>query len=64
MLDRIEEGRERRRAGETIADGQAWRDRRLIALAAHKRRQAEEEGRALNAGWWCLSGVAARRRCG
>ncbi len=43
VLDRIEEGRERRRAGETIADGQAWRDRRLIALAAHKRRQAEEE---------------------
>ncbi|QQM29355.1 3-hydroxyacyl-CoA dehydrogenase [Martelella lutilitoris] len=44
VLDRIEAERRAALPAENIADRQAWRDRRLMALAAHKRRAAEEIG--------------------
>ena len=43
VLDRIEQDRGRQPGPDAIADRQAWRDRRLIALAAHKRRQADDD---------------------
>lgn len=44
VLDRIEAERRAALPTENIADRQAWRDRRLMALAAHKRRAADEIG--------------------
>ncbi|WP_174801363.1 3-hydroxyacyl-CoA dehydrogenase [Martelella limonii] len=43
-LDRIESERRAALPAEDIADRQAWRDRRLMALAAHKRHAANEIG--------------------
>ena len=44
VLDGVESQRRATLALDGIADRQAWRDRRLMALAAHKRRLAAEEG--------------------
>jgi hypothetical protein len=42
VLDQIEAERRTRLPAGKLADRQAWRDRRLMALAAHKRRIAQE----------------------
>ena len=42
VLDEIEAERRQRLPVNKLADRQAWRDRRLMALAAHKRRIAQE----------------------
>jgi len=42
VLDAIEAERRKRLPANKLADRQAWRDRRLMALAAHKRRMAQE----------------------
>ena len=42
VLDVIEAERRRRLPADKLQDRQAWRDRRLMALAAHKRRAAQE----------------------
>ena len=42
VLDVIEAERRKRLPANKLADRQAWRDRRLMALAAHKRRAAQE----------------------
>ncbi len=42
VLDEIEAERRKRLPASKLADRQAWRDRRLMALAAHKRRIAQE----------------------
>jgi len=42
VLNEIESERRKRLPASKLADRQAWRDRRLMALAAHKRRMAEE----------------------
>jgi 3-hydroxyacyl-CoA dehydrogenase len=44
VLDRIETERRSHLAAQDLAKRQAWRDRRLMALAAHKRRAAKEIG--------------------
>ncbi len=44
MMDRIEAERRARLPAEQLGERAAWRDRRLMALAAHKRRAAEEIG--------------------
>ncbi|EAR49530.1 3-hydroxybutyryl-CoA dehydrogenase [Oceanicola granulosus HTCC2516] len=44
VLDRIEAERRAALPGDELAARQAWRDRRLMALAAHKRRAADEIG--------------------
>lgn len=44
VLDRIEAERRAALPAKDIADRQAWRDRRLMALAAHKRQAANEIG--------------------
>lgn len=44
VLDRIEADRRAVLPKENLAERQAWRDRQLMALAAHKRRAAEEIG--------------------
>ena len=44
IMDAIETQRRARLPAEKLAERQAWRDRRLMALAAHKRRAAEEFG--------------------
>jgi hypothetical protein len=36
-MDKVESERRERLAADKLAERQAWRDRRLIALAAHKR---------------------------
>ena len=41
VLDEIERDRRRRLPAERLADRQVWRDRQLMALAAHKRRQQD-----------------------
>jgi 3-hydroxyacyl-CoA dehydrogenase len=43
-LESIEADLRQRTPAEKLADRQRWRDRRLMALAAHKRRAAEEIG--------------------
>ena len=43
-LDAVETQRRTALPLEEIADRQAWRDRRLMALAAHKQRNAAKEG--------------------
>jgi len=42
VLDVIEAERRKRLPASKLSDRQAWRDRRLMALAAHKRRIAQE----------------------
>jgi 3-hydroxyacyl-CoA dehydrogenase len=42
VLDQIEAERRKRLPAGKLADRQAWRDRRLMALAAHKRRIAQD----------------------
>ena len=42
VLNDIENERRKRLPADKLQDRQAWRDRRLMALAAHKRRMAEE----------------------
>ena len=42
VLDSIEAERRKRLPAEKLQDRQAWRDRRLMALAAHKRRAAKD----------------------
>jgi len=42
VLDEIEAERRKQLAAGKLAERQAWRDRRLMALAAHKRRMAQE----------------------
>ena len=42
VLNEIEAERRKRLPADKLADRQAWRDRRLMALAAHKRRIAQE----------------------
>lgn len=42
VLDVIEAERRKRLPADRLQDRQAWRDRRLMALAAHKRRAAQE----------------------
>jgi len=42
VLDAIEAERRKRLPANKLAERQAWRDRRLMALAAHKRRIAQE----------------------
>jgi L-gulonate 3-dehydrogenase len=44
VLDAIERDRRRRLPAGDLAKRHAWRDRRLMALAAHKRRAAQEIG--------------------
>jgi hypothetical protein len=44
VLDRIETERRAALAAEDLPKRQAWRDRRLMALAAHKRRAAKDIG--------------------
>jgi 3-hydroxyacyl-CoA dehydrogenase len=44
VLDRIEAERRAALPADRLAERQAWRDRRLMALAAHKRRAAREIG--------------------
>ena len=42
---RVEAERRKRLPADRLAERQAWRDRRLMALAAHKRRADEDIGR-------------------
>jgi hypothetical protein len=42
VLDEIESERRKRLPADQLQRRQAWRDRRLMALAAHKRRVAQE----------------------
>jgi len=44
VLDVVEKDRRSRLPADKLADRQAWRDRRLMALIAHKRRAADEIG--------------------
>ena len=44
VMDVIEADRRKRLPGDRLAERQAWRDRRLMALAAQKRRAAEDIG--------------------
>ena len=44
VLDEIEAQRRRRLSAEGLAERQAWRDRRLMALVAHKKKAAGEIG--------------------
>ena len=43
-MDAIEADRRKRLPGDRLSARQAWRDRRLMALAAHKLRAAREIG--------------------
>ena len=45
VLDTVEAERRAALPADRLAERQAWRDRRLMALAAHKRRANEEIGR-------------------
>ncbi len=45
LMDRIEGERRDRLAAEDLGDRQVWRDRRLMALAAHKRKSDREFGK-------------------
>jgi len=44
VLDEIEDARRVKTPADGLADRQRWRDRRLMALAAHKRRAARDIG--------------------
>ncbi len=45
VMDKVESERRKRLAADKLEERQAWRDRRLIALAAHKRWADEDIGR-------------------
>ncbi|MEO9339488.1 3-hydroxyacyl-CoA dehydrogenase [Mesorhizobium sp. SB112] len=45
VMDTIETDRRKRLSKENLTDRQVWRDRRLMALAAHKRKSDEEFGK-------------------
>lgn len=45
VMDTIEADRRKRLPAEGLVDRQVWRDRRLMALAAHKRKSDEEFGK-------------------
>ncbi|WP_417669521.1 3-hydroxyacyl-CoA dehydrogenase [Roseibium sp.] len=45
VLDRIEEDRRQRLPADKLEERQKWRDRRLMALAVHKRSQEEKTGK-------------------
>ncbi len=45
VMDEVEAERRRRLPAEKLVERQAWRDRRLMALAAHKRRAERDIGR-------------------
>ena len=45
VMDEIEADRRRRLPADRLAERQAWRDRRLMALAAHKRKAERDIGR-------------------
>jgi 3-hydroxyacyl-CoA dehydrogenase len=45
VMDAIEAERRRQLPADQLPERQSWRDRRLIALAAHKRRSDREIGR-------------------
>ncbi|WP_417684892.1 3-hydroxyacyl-CoA dehydrogenase [Roseibium sp.] len=45
VLDRIEEDRRQRLPADKLEERQKWRDRRLMALAAHKRSEEEKTGK-------------------
>ncbi len=45
VIDEIEADRRRRLAADKLGERQAWRDRRLMALAAHKRKADTDIGR-------------------
>ena len=45
VMDEIEADRRRRLPADRLAERQAWRDRRLIALAAHRRQAERDVGR-------------------
>jgi len=45
VMDAIEAERRKRLPAERLGERQAWRDRRLMALAAHKRRAERDIGR-------------------
>ena len=45
VLDRIEAERRARLPADKLSERQSWRDRRLMALAAHKRRADKDIGR-------------------
>lgn len=45
VMDTIEADRRKRLSKENLTDRQVWRDRRLMALAAHKRKSDEEFGK-------------------
>ncbi|MEP0453092.1 MAG: 3-hydroxyacyl-CoA dehydrogenase, partial [Roseibium sp.] len=44
VLDEIENDRRKRLSADQLEERQKWRDRRLMALAAHKRTQDRETG--------------------
>ncbi|MDZ5696526.1 3-hydroxyacyl-CoA dehydrogenase [Chelativorans sp. M5D2P16] len=44
VMDRVEAERRARLPADALQDRQVWRDRRLMALAAHKKKAAEEFG--------------------
>ncbi|MCB1380983.1 MAG: 3-hydroxyacyl-CoA dehydrogenase, partial [Alphaproteobacteria bacterium] len=44
VLEQIEGERRRKLPGDKLRDRQIWRDRRLMALAAHKRKSAKDIG--------------------
>jgi hypothetical protein len=45
VIDEVETERRRRLPADKLVERQSWRDRRLIGLAAHKRRADMEIGR-------------------
>jgi len=45
VLNEIERERRKRLPADRLVDRQAWRDRRLMALAAHKQRADKDIGR-------------------
>ena len=45
VMDAVEADRRKRLSADKLVERQAWRDRRLMALAAHKRRAEREIGR-------------------
>ena len=45
VMDEVEAERRKRLPADQLVERQSWRDRRLMALAAHKRRADSEIGR-------------------
>ena len=44
VLEEVERDRRQRLSADRLQERQVWRDRRLMALAAHKRRAAKDIG--------------------